>query len=100
MEAQYLLRSQRGVIGLQDNVRNWIPELVDLKRFDGWTEEGEPILMLEERLITVEDLITHQAGYVDIATRRGRHEQRFWALVLTLFVTDGCTTGDTKTWLR
>ncbi|GAA5974486.1 hypothetical protein JCM11641_003249 [Rhodosporidiobolus odoratus] len=55
---------EQGKVGLQSNASQWVPELKVLKLFTGFGEDGEPVLMENKTVVTVEMLILHTAGFI------------------------------------
>ncbi|KAK0640658.1 beta-lactamase [Cercophora newfieldiana] len=59
---------ERGVVGLDDDMRGVVPELGELQILKGFTDDGKPILEENESPITLRHLLTHGAGLgTDIA---------------------------------
>ncbi|KAH7145702.1 beta-lactamase/transpeptidase-like protein [Dactylonectria estremocensis] len=53
---------ERGLVGLDDNVRSLIPELVSMQILRGFEDDGKPILEDNTRPITLRNLLTHTLG--------------------------------------
>ncbi|GAA6019863.1 hypothetical protein JCM11491_004845 [Sporobolomyces phaffii] len=54
---------EQGKIGLKDDAANYVKELKDLKVLKGFTDDGEPDYVDNTHVCTVENLITHTAGF-------------------------------------
>ncbi|GAA5982464.1 hypothetical protein JCM5350_000421 [Sporobolomyces pararoseus] len=54
---------EQGKISLDDDASKYVKELKDLKVFKGFNEKGEPQLEENTHVCTVENLITHTAGF-------------------------------------
>ena len=52
-----------GAFSLDDPITKFVPELADLKVFEGMDEAGEPILVNAERPATMRELMSHTAGF-------------------------------------
>jgi len=52
-----------GAFSLDDPITKFVPELADLKVFEGFDEAGEPILVNAERPATMRELMSHTAGF-------------------------------------
>ncbi|KAI5478093.1 beta-lactamase [Pseudohyphozyma bogoriensis] len=54
---------EKGSISLDDDAAQYVEELKDVKLLKGFKNDGEPILETNDRVITVEMLINHSAGF-------------------------------------
>jgi CubicO group peptidase (beta-lactamase class C family) len=52
-----------GAFSLDDPITKFVPELADLKVFEGLDEAGEPILVNPDRPATMRELMSHTAGF-------------------------------------
>lgn len=52
-----------GAFSLDDPITKFVPELADLKVFEGLDEGGEPILVNADRPATMRELMSHTAGF-------------------------------------
>ncbi|MEZ6002436.1 serine hydrolase domain-containing protein [Hyphomonas sp.] len=52
-----------GAFSLDDPITKYVPELADLKVFEGLDEAGEPILVNADRPATMRELMSHTAGF-------------------------------------
>ncbi|KAK0617639.1 beta-lactamase/transpeptidase-like protein [Immersiella caudata] len=53
---------ERGVVGLDDDMRTVVPELGALQILKGFTDDGKPTLEDNDRAITLRHLLTHGLG--------------------------------------
>ncbi|KAI0532089.1 beta-lactamase/transpeptidase-like protein [Xylaria digitata] len=59
---------ERGIIGLDDDIRSTLPELAALPVLCGFENDGKPILEVHGRVITLRHLLSHTLGIgVDMA---------------------------------
>lgn len=53
---------ERGLVGLDDDVRGLVPELASMQVLRGFDDKGEPLLEQNEQQITLRHLLTHTVG--------------------------------------
>jgi len=53
---------EQGRITLDGDASQWVPELKTLKLFKGFEEDGTPILVDNDKTVTVEQMICHTMG--------------------------------------